>query len=438
MSSSSDYRVLNNVDQNSYQNPFKGKDFQKEIDRSTSTVGKENFSQYHNNFMAEVDLFPSLKYKHPRDAKKGVPDLKQTLQKLYQEIPLDGKESVDKGPRSRVGTLSSMKEAVSVGDTTLYTACAKGPKSANEDRFDYGEIDLGTGKKIPFYGVYDGHGGDKASEFLKKNMRKIVGSMLSDIDINNPVQIKQAFKAAFIEAHAQFESSQNGIVRDGATCIVALEINGRLWVANAGDGRAVLAKDKQAVQLSRDAVATESPFRQSLEKRGDTAGYLYQTKDDVDRFGERGARWHISQDNPMEDKNIKVHRTAISRVFERVPNQRLNHPFLYRDKNNVLRLPTLMPARVIGDIRAKSVSPRPKVKCYDLSQLDSKKDNYLIMASDGLWDVIHSQEAVDLIQKATSEKQNDGEKVQSIANNLLESAYQNGDWDNTTITVVKI
>lgn len=60
----------------------------------------------------------------------------------------------------------------------------------------------------------------------------------------------------------------------------------------------------------------------------------------------------------------------------------------------------------------------------------SEKDQYLIIASDGLWDTIEDQAAVDLISPLPGPKE--------MAAALLKYALTNGSTDNVSVLVVKL
>lgn len=86
---------------------------------------------------------------------------------------------------------------------------------------------------------------------------------------------------------------------------------------------------------------------------------------------------------------------------------------------------TLDMARSIGDLFHPSVSPRPTIKRHSIS----KDNHYLIIACDGLWDVIDAQTALDSIT---------GREPQDAAEHLRMLAYQRGSTDNTTILVIRL
>lgn len=85
---------------------------------------------------------------------------------------------------------------------------------------------------------------------------------------------------------------------------------------------------------------------------------------------------------------------------------------------------TLDMARSIGDLSHPSVSARPTIKKIEVSD----SDHTLIIACDGLWDVIDGQAALDWVR----------EKSPKEAAELLRTlAYQRGSSDNVSIIVVK-
>lgn len=397
------------------------------ISQQPSSSGSD--IKYHHRppvLPTELELFPELKRRvqHKKDRKNKHPELEKVLKKLFSSITPDKAEF--KSPkkisrdamRARRGRVYGKRAPVKVGTSDYHTIRATGPKTIDEDRSASGLLQIieksGKTHDVQYFGVFDGHGGDEVSKFLRVNMGKILASKLSKIDLNSPVEIKHALKAAFIEANARYKET-GGRDAVGATTLVALVIGKNLWVANAGDGRAVLAKGKQAVQLSKDANATSEPFLSSLRKRGYDGKYLYQ------RAGSTGCE--VSTEDPRK-QGIDT-SLIVSRVF--IPKG---------GKECVI--PSLMPARVVGDLELPGVSCRPKVTCFDLSTLDESENNYLIMGTDGLWDTIDTQEAVDIAHKTGLKSKSDGAKAKDIACKLLCEAFFWDSVDNTTVSVIKL
>ena len=74
--------------------------------------------------------------------------------------------------------------------------------------------------------------------------------------------------------------------------------------------------------------------------------------------------------------------------------------------------------------------PDPEVTIYDISV----NDDFFIIASDGLWDVITCEDA---IARVTSDL-NEGKSCDECAENLSDLALKLGSSDNVTIVIVSL
>jgi protein phosphatase 1L len=99
---------------------------------------------------------------------------------------------------------------------------------------------------LTFCGVFDGHGGDKASQFCSDWMSSYVRSGAS-----YPYDLGYAMKNAFTAADKDFVNTGQP---DGTTaCAVSIVGGRRVVCANAGDSRAIVVRrDGSIVRLSRD------------------------------------------------------------------------------------------------------------------------------------------------------------------------------------------
>lgn len=104
---------------------------------------------------------------------------------------------------------------------------------------------------VSYYAIFDGHGGNKCSEYLKENLHKILKKNLQgNSNINNWPDI---IKESFIECDQNFHLSFYEISKVmGSTGLVCLLTPGCLIVANTGDSRAILSRRGQAIQLTND------------------------------------------------------------------------------------------------------------------------------------------------------------------------------------------
>lgn len=88
---------------------------------------------------------------------------------------------------------------------------------------------------------------------------------------------------------------------------------------------------------------------------------------------------------------------------------------------------TLAVTRALGDLELKTqgVSVVPDIEEVEITN----KTNFLIIASDGLWDVCEDQKAVDLCKGL--------EQTNTMASTLVKYAKMNGSKDNVSVMILK-
>lgn len=157
-----------------------------------------------------------------------------------------------------------------------------------EDRHDVRESPRGDF----FASVYDGHGGWQCAEFARKRL-----NIAAQIELNNslaksPEQVKGALTHAFLrvereylyQVKAAFELGFGAVAKTGSCALMALVRDHKLYVANAGDCRAVLGRRRrvsalggwgsggggdgvmEAVALSNDHNAREKVEQEKLKR----------------------------------------------------------------------------------------------------------------------------------------------------------------------------
>lgn len=237
--------------------------------------------------------------------------------------------------------------------------CRKGlkPESPNQDDF----FILKT-EHWGLYGVFDGHGpfGHDVSNFIQKDMPTLI---LKDKQWKTHPQ--DVLHYAFIKANQrlqehvletnQFDCSLSGTT---ATVILHLPLENRIITAHVGDSRSVLARWSrsgrvlEAVDLTND----HKPNSESEKRRIIAAG---------------GQVKRIEGDIPY-------------RVFIKGK--------MY---------PGLAMSRAIGDTIGyqAGIIPEPDINTF---QIQPEKDAFILICSDGVWEFISSQEAVDIIAEGGS------------------------------------
>jgi len=229
---------------------------------------------------------------------------------------------------------------------------------------------------LTWLGVYDGHGGDKASQFCSDWMSSYVRN-----EESYPFDLGYAMKNAFTSIDEDFVATGQP---DGSTAVAATLVGGRRIVcANAGDSRAIVVRrDGTVVRLSRD------------HKPG--------VPDETRRISELGGR------------------------------------VIYWGRWRVEGL--LAVSRSVGDASLKPyVTAEPEVCEYDIG----KDDWFLVLSSDGVWDVMDNEEAAHVVIASSCVMEQGQLKIDTnrfkwAARNLCDHAKSCGSTDNFSCVVVDL
>ncbi len=235
------------------------------------------------------------------------------------------------------------------------------PKENNQDNYFIFK-NFADHKDYIYMSVCDGHGveGHFVSEFIKEVLPYYMSENLKDRNILTEKEIThQIITETFIIVNNMLVSNESiNSLFSGSTCVSVIFTPERLIVPNIGDSRAVLARfDKEtgkykAIELSRDHKPTEK----------DEAKRIYENDGRIQPFTEDG---------------------------EFVGPQRV---WIKEEE-----VPGLAMTRSFGDRVAATVGvmSEPEIKEFDFDE----NDKYMIIASDGIWEFISSQECIDIIQK---------------------------------------
>lgn len=264
--------------------------------------------------------------------------------------------------------------------TNIFEISLKGLRQQNEDK----HICISNGNNdMNFIGLYDGHGGKFVSTFLYENLH----NFFINENVTYPIKtnyIKKTFKKIHDYLYKEkFDCANNC----GSTCLVLLlyKISDEYFVnvINVGDSRSVLCRNNIAIPLSKD----------------------------------HKPNW------PEEIKRLK--------------NMSGNIKFDGYD----WRIQDLSVSRAFGDFDTLPyITNEPDIFKYQLT----KYDKFIVMACDGLWDVMDNQEVVNFILSQYDEdyfyhkmysNKNFNQK-NNIAKDLAKYAINKGSSDNITIIIV--
>ncbi|KAF4399138.1 hypothetical protein G4B88_023732 [Cannabis sativa] len=139
----------------------------------------------------------------------------------------------------------------------------RGKRMTMEDFYDVKTTKI-DGRTVCLFGIFDGHGGARAAEYLKRHLFE---------NLMKHPQFMTDTKAAISESYKQTDSdfldSERDTYRDdGSTASTAVLVGNHLYVANVGDSRTIISKDGLAIPLSDDHKPNRSDERRRIENAG--------------------------------------------------------------------------------------------------------------------------------------------------------------------------
>ncbi|CAN6374354.1 unnamed protein product, partial [Urochloa humidicola] len=173
------------------------------------------------------------------------------LKEKMVQLPASLCEPISGGGLSSIGRL-------------CYGFASTPAKRALMEDFYEARMDCVDGEIVPMFGVYDGHGGAIAAEYVKEHL-------FSNL-IKHPKFITDT-KAAISDTYNQTDSEFMKACAlqakmAGSTAVTAIIVGDRLLVANVGDSRAIICKGGQAIAVSRDHKPDQTDERQRIEEAG--------------------------------------------------------------------------------------------------------------------------------------------------------------------------
>ncbi|PIA64807.1 hypothetical protein AQUCO_00100346v1 [Aquilegia coerulea] len=238
---------------------------------------------------------------------------------------------------------------------------------ANQDSFCI-HTPFGTNPDDHFFGVFDGHGeyGAPCSQFVKQ---KLCENLLR----NSKFQIDpiEACHSAFLATNSQLHSDNLDDNMSGTTAITILVRGRTIYVANAGDSRAVIAERRGKEVVAVDLSIDQTPFR----------------ADELERVKQCGARV-LTLDQIEGLKNPDVQCWGTEESDDGDPPRLWVQNGMY---------PGTAFTRSLGDSVAESIGvvATPEIVVLELTP----NNPFFVIASDGVFEFLSSQAVVDMVAK---------------------------------------
>ncbi|GMH02943.1 hypothetical protein Nepgr_004782 [Nepenthes gracilis] len=243
----------------------------------------------------------------------------------------------------------------------------------DESQIESGSLStLDSGPFGTFVGVYDGHGGPETSRYINNHLFSHLRRFASEHQCMSVDVIRKAVQATeegFFSVVSKQWPLNPQIAAVGSCCLIGVICSGTLYIANLGDSRAVLGRLVRAtgevlsIQLSAEHNVCIESVRQELQSLHPDDSQIVVLKHNI---------WRVKG-------LIQVSRSIGD---------------VYLKKAEYNREPLYAKFRLREKFKQPILSSEPAVSVHELQP----QDRFIIFASDGLWDYLSNQEAVDLVQ----------------------------------------
>ncbi|CAK9144015.1 unnamed protein product [Ilex paraguariensis] len=235
-----------------------------------------------------------------------------------------------------------------------------------------------TSPSATYFGVYDGHGGPEASRFITNHLFPYLRKFATEGGGLSVEVIKKAFDAIeeeFLHLVKRSWLAQPQIASVGSCCLVGAISNDVLYVANLGDSRAVLGR-----RVSDGSMRNSSQVVAERLSTDHNVGV-----DDV--------RKEVEALHP-DDAHIVVYTHGVWRIKGIIQVSRsIGDAYLKKPEFN--RDPLFRQFASPIPLKRAVMSAEPSILIRELSP----QDLFLIFATDGLWEQISDEAAVEIVLK---------------------------------------
>ena len=222
-------------------------------------------------------------------------------------------------------------------------------------------------KKILFC-LFDGHGGDSVSNFLQKNFAQYMKKYLKKQELDEEEDLD--FEELFKEIDEKLKEQKYYQIGSTATIIYIIEEEENkkiLYCVNIGDTRCILTQTNGSRKLSYDDLATD---KKEFDRINNEGGYIFN-----------------------------------GRVCGK-----------------------LMLSRAFGDWEQKTSGV---ISCPHITKIEIDENcKYVIIASDGVWDVLDDLDVYSLSLKTESSKE--------LCHKIIDKSLEEGSEDNISCFVIKL
>lgn len=287
----------------------------------------------------------------------------------------------------------------------------------------------GDGAELPwvYFALFDGHAGSgvavAASNVLQRVLQDKLMSVMEllvpdggaqaspeggflpfgDRKITADSLVIGALETAFWDMDQQIARDKKHYkMTGGCTVLVALFILGKLYLANAGDSRAVICRGEQVIPMSCDF--TPETERSRIKHLGMQCPELLGSEFTHLEFVRRPVRSDLGKRLLCRDAFMT------GWAYRTVTPEDLRFPLIYGEGKRSRVLATIGVTRGFGDhdLKAQSsnvdikpfLTPEPEVRIFNVCAEELTDGDVLVMGTDGLWDVLANDKAAQIVLKS--------------------------------------
>ncbi|KAM4699530.1 protein phosphatase 1J [Discoglossus pictus] len=219
-----------------------------------------------------------------------------------------------------------------------------------------------------------------------------------------------AIENAFKQMDEQIARERNTSKIDGGCCaLVAVYLLGKLYVANAGDSRAIIIRQGKTIPMSQEF--TPETERQRLQFLAYLKPELLGNEFTYLEFPRR------IQQKELKKRMLYRDHTMTGWAYKTIEEDDMKFPLIYGEGKKARVMATIGVTRGLGDHDLKVYNSNiyikpflscvPDVRVYNLRDLELSADDVIVMGTDGLWDVISDQEVADIVHRVLSMHETD-------------------------------
>ncbi|XP_064138485.1 protein phosphatase 1J isoform X4 [Loxodonta africana] len=245
----------------------------------------------------------------------------------------------------------------------------------------------------------------------------------SQKEVTHESLVVGAIENAFQLMDEQMARERRGHQVEGGCCaLVVIYLLGKVYVANAGDSRAIIVRNGEIIPMSREF--TPETERQRLQLLGFLKPELLGGEFTHLEFPRRIQPKELGQRMLYRDQNMT------GWAYKKIELEDLRFPLVCGEGKKARVMATIGVTRGLGDHNLKVCSSTlpikpflscfPEVQVYDLTQYEHCPDDVLVLGTDGLWDVTSDREVAATVDRVLSAYEpNDSSRYKALAQALV-------------------